>query len=179
MAANDLLVPALGPKLPRLLTGGAVAAAFADASGSPVDAVSFLTLLELSGLVSEGDGCLTSAAAGVSSEVDWGVADAATGVSFSGFGVVEGGEKEERRLGDNRNMTSLLGLALLPREAMLDDCDLVMVVVGDIMAMVVLHSGMRVEWWSRRLGKSRGGKLATVQNWLGWCQPLSRPEWCL
>ena len=70
MAANDLFVPALGPKLPRLLTGGAVAAAFADASGSSIDAASFLMFGELSGLVSEGVSCLASGTGRVSSEVD-------------------------------------------------------------------------------------------------------------
>ena len=167
IVANDLLVPALGPKLPRRLTGGAVAATFADASGSPEDSDLFLTLEALSGLISGGGGCMTSGAGGVSSEVERGVADAAVGVSFSGFGVADGDEKAERRLGDNRKMTNLVGFALLPLEPVLDDWDLVMVVVGDMMEMVVFGSKMREAWRSSRLGRSRGKRLATVQNWLG------------
>ena len=143
MAPNDLLVPALGPGLPLLLTGGAVAAAFADASGSPVDAVSALTSGGLSGFVSEGVGSLTSGTGGLSSDVDGGVADAATGVSFPGLGVLDCEAKAERRFDGSLSTTNRLGFALVPREPVPDDDDFVMVLVGDMEVMMMMELVVR------------------------------------
>ena len=87
---------------------------------------------------SEGEGGLTSGTGGDSSDVDGGVADGTTGVLSSGLSVVDGDAKAERRFDGNLSITNRLGLALLPRGPVLDDCDLVMVFVGDMVMMVVL-----------------------------------------